>query len=40
MKILIPLDDNGELKVSEKTKSKKDIDKDKDSTKEEENCIK
>ena len=32
------LDDNGELKVSEKTKSKKDIDKATDSTKEEENA--
>ena len=32
------LDDNGELKVSEKTKSKKDIDKDTDSTKEGENA--
>ena len=32
------LDDNEELKVSEKTKSKKDIDKDTDSTKEGENA--
>ena len=32
------LDDNGELKVSEKAKSKKDIDKDTDSTKEGENA--